>query len=255
MTVSRARHRGSAILLLFAFALMSAVPAIPWRTMPWIAAVVMMAAILYARNSEIQALGVLGVILLLGSAVSPARAWPFHLLIPLLVFTSIIAASRSLRRAMPPLRWGRVDRGIAGWMAVTVFGSSMALVLWYRLLQPDVSDLRAMIPSVSPWMLPLAGLGFAITNAFLEEIIWRGLLWELLCRVVPTASLVILLQALSFGLIHIHGFPRGWLGVGMATLYGLFLGFIRHRSKGLAAPIITHAFADLTIFGILLMMA
>ena len=37
------------------------------------------------------------------------------------------------------------------------------------------------------------------------------------------------------------------LGVCMATVYGLMLGFIRFKSEGLLAPFLAHIFADLTI--------
>lgn len=102
------------------------------------------------------------------------------------------------------------------------------------------------------WMLPLAGLGFAVVNAVMEEAVWRWLLWELLRRAVGTALLVFVLQAASFGLFHMQGFPRGWGGVGMAAIYGLFLGVIRHRAGGLSPPIAAHVVADLTVFAILI---
>lgn len=44
-------------------------------------------------------------------------------------------------------------------------------------------------------------------------------------------------------------------GVGLATVYGLALGGIRLLSKGLLMPVIVHAFADLTIFLIIMRLA
>jgi len=51
--------------------------------------------------------------------------------------------------------------------------------------------------------------------------------------------------------MHINGFPRGIIGAALAGIYGLLTGFIRKKSGGLAAPVVTHFFADATIFGIL----
>ena len=41
------------------------------------------------------------------------------------------------------------------------------------------------------------------------------------------------------------------MGVLMATLYGLVLGIIRETSRGMLAPVVTHIFADATIFLVL----
>jgi membrane protease YdiL (CAAX protease family) len=125
-------------------------------------------------------------------------------------------------------------------------------VLWQRRLQPDLTDFQQQIPSVPAWVVPLAGLVFAVVNAAMEEAAWRWILWDLLDHAIERAWIVVLLQAGSFGLFHMHGFPRGWIGVGRATVYGLFLGTIRHRAGGLGPPIVAHLFADLTILVILL---
>jgi membrane protease YdiL (CAAX protease family) len=65
----------------------------------------------------------------------------------------------------------------------------------------------------------------------------------------------LLLQALAFGAIHIRGFPRGWLGVGLACIYGLLMGVIRRRAGGMFAPWIAHVFTDVVIAGIVLFLA
>jgi membrane protease YdiL (CAAX protease family) len=50
-----------------------------------------------------------------------------------------------------------------------------------------------------------------------------------------------------FGVGHLHGFPSGWIGVGLATIYGLMLGVVRLRTGGLLAAWIAHVAADFTI--------
>ena len=54
-------------------------------------------------------------------------------------------------------------------------------------------------------------------------------------------------QALLFGLSHLHGFPSGWLGVAMAATWGFALGVIRMRTGGLVIPYLAHVVANLTI--------
>jgi membrane protease YdiL (CAAX protease family) len=242
------------VLLLAAAVLVSAVPIVPpaWYRPIAAATVTMWFAVVLSRDREASSLTLFCAILAVGYVVNPWAFWPMALLVPLLAYGLIVVCVRSLRQPIVALPWGRFDRATAVLLVVTVLGSSAALVAWYILSQPNLDDARAMIPSWPIWALPLAGLGFAVVNALIEELIWRGILWELLTRAVRTPWVVIPLQAASFGLIHIGGFPRGWFGVAMAMLYGLFLGLMRYRAKGLGPPIIAHIFADATIFTILI---
>lgn len=248
-------HHGSrSTLLLLVFALASVAPVAhsEWRVSLAAITSLLTVGTVFTRDWKAVSTSLFCAILLLSYTVNPLRFWPFVLLIPLAVHALLVGAVPQLRRVFPLPGKGQLDRGTVILMIVTVLGSSAALVVWFRLLRPDVSDLRRMIPAMPIWVLPFAGVGFAIVNAVLEEYIWRGILWDLLSRAVRWSPLVVLLQAGSFGLFHIHGFPRGWIGVGMASLYGVFLGLIRHRARGLGPPIIAHVFADLTIFVILL---
>ncbi len=251
----RREHAGVSALLLAAFALVCVMPVVPgtWHAPMAAAGVLLLVITAATRDHEAVALSLFCAILLAGVLVNPWRGWPMGLLLPLLVYVLLVGMIPSLRRAVGTPSWGRLDRVTVAFSVVTVVGSSAALVLWYRLARPDIADVRAMVPSLPGWMMPLAGLGFAVVNAVMEETIWRGILWRLLSRAVPSVWVVIAAQAASFGLIHIHGFPRGWAGVGMAALYGLFLGLIRHRAGGLGPPIVAHVFADVTIFAILVL--
>jgi membrane protease YdiL (CAAX protease family) len=60
------------------------------------------------------------------------------------------------------------------------------------------------------------------------------------------------IQGVAFGIVHANGFPRGVVGVVLASVYGVSLGLLRLRSGGLLAPFVAHVIADATIFGILL---
>lgn len=103
-----------------------------------------------------------------------------------------------------------------------------------------------------PWPvagLVAAGAAFSILNAILEEFAWRGVFQHWLLGIVPRASAV-LLQALSFGALHYTGFPGGFVGVGLSTIYGVMIGALALRSGGLLAPIVAHVAADAVIFTI-----
>jgi membrane protease YdiL (CAAX protease family) len=181
------------------------------------------------------------------------QAWPLYLLVPLGLYGIIVVAVRPLRHSVNWMRRGSIDLTVGGLTAATIVVASAALVLWYRFIpsRSDLSDLGGQIPN---WDLPyllLAGVGFSVLNALLEEIIFRGVLYEALVEDYGPL-LAVCIQGGIFGFVHAHGFPRGVVGIVLASIYGLMLGFLRQRSGGLLAPFLAHIFADATIFAIML---
>ena len=96
-------------------------------------------------------------------------------------------------------------------------------------------------------------VGWSALNAVAEEFFFRGALQRALTPL--GAAWAIGVQAAAFGLIHYRGFPRGWSGVALATIYGLMLGLLRRRADGLFAPWLAHLAADVVIVAILLSVA
>ncbi len=82
-------------------------------------------------------------------------------------------------------------------------------------------------------------------------MIWRGVLQPALADAGGVAFAVVI-QAASFGLHHAHGFPRGPIGVGLVFVWALMLGALRHRSRGVLAPLLAHLVADAVIAGIVI---
>jgi membrane protease YdiL (CAAX protease family) len=144
------------------------------------------------------------------------------------------------------LRRGTLTRADLAWVASVAAGSGAALVLWKALRRPDVADLTRALPPVAPWLLLGAGIAWAALNAFGEEAIFRGALFEALERALGARAAVVV-QAIPFGLVHFRGFPRGWDGVALAAIYGLMLGAMRRRTGGLLGPWLAHTVADAVI--------
>ena len=116
----------------------------------------------------------------------------------------------------------------------------------------DTGELLKMIPKVSPPILVILGILFAISNAFAEEMLFRGFLFDGLSEFINNSKIVIFLQAIIFGIWHFNGFPGGIFGSIMVFFWAIFLGIMRYKSKSIWYPIIGHVFADLTIFIILM---
>jgi len=96
------------------------------------------------------------------------------------------------------------------------------------------------------------GLLFAIVNALLEEIIWRGFVLSRAVSLVGEKQALII-TALAFGLYHLSlGFPI-WACL-IFSIGGLYMGGAAIRSKGLLAPFVMHVFVNMifVVFGMIM---
>jgi membrane protease YdiL (CAAX protease family) len=183
----------------------------------------------------------------------PSLLWPWYLLLPLVVYGCLAMLVPPLRRTVPRLSAGRADKfGMAAAVALAVLTSGV-LLTYQVLAQPDLAALAARLPVgsiASPGGLVLAGLLFSFINATLEELIFRGVLYEAVAAERGVA-VAVGVTALLFGLGHLQGYPPGASGAFLAGLYGVALGLLRWWSGGLGLCIACHVCADATIFGIL----
>jgi CAAX protease family protein len=180
------------------------------------------------------------------------RYFPLVLGLSLLSYAGVVRGVPWLRGTATWARWGSFDAtvrflSVAAWLL-----AAAALLSWYLLLHPNVADLVKAFVLDRPLALLIAGgLIFSMVNAAVEEGAYRGVILHALDRSLGTGFAALLLQALAFGAIHIRGFPGGWIGVGLACIYGLLMGVIRRRAGGMFAPWIVHVFTDVVIAGIL----
>lgn len=179
--------------------------------------------------------------------ILPLALWLINILIAVIAIYILSLIIKPVKSLMPPLPIGRITKNIIIYIVLAVVISAAALIAWNEFAKPDIGNLIADARKVSGDHLLMAIIAFSIFNALAEELMFRWLLWDGLKALLNSATLIIVFQAIIFGLSHYVGFPNGWLGVAMATIYGLMLGFIRFKSQGLAAPFLTHIFADLTI--------
>src|SRR6185503_16362468 len=121
-------------------------------------------------------------------------------------------------------------------IAAFIGASASALLVWRYATTTDLSRFRSFVPTgIPPWMLPIGlpiGIAlFAMLNAAFEEILWRGVLMHSLEAAVGRGRIAWLLQGVGFGLWHYTGFPGGWVGVGLATIFALMMGELRMRGQ------------------------
>jgi len=174
---------------------------------------------------------------------------------PVLIYLGIVLAVRGYRKHRTWIRLGRFDGITALLIAVVSLVSAAGLLGWVTLADPDLDLFLAWMPDYPAMFLILGGMAFALSNAFVEELIFRAVIWEALWGFMSRSLIAIAVQALLFGLWHWRGFPGGPSGMALVFTWGMFLGWIRRRSGGMLAPFICHVCADLTIFGILYSLA
>ena len=177
--------------------------------------------------------------------------WPWFWLLPLAAYGCLVLLIRPLRQSLSGLSLGRLDK-VGVLSALLLSGVTSAVLLAYHVLVcPDVTILAASLPVAAFGNVVLAWLSFSIVNAFLEELVFRGVLFHAVAGEWG-AAVAVGGTAVVFGLGHLQGYPPGPLGAVLAGVYGVALGLLRWWTGGLALPIGCHVCADATIFAILL---
>lgn len=183
------------------------------------------------------------------NAAFPSLAWPWYLVLPLAIYAVAVAAIGPLRRTAPRLAIGRLYGWPLVYAGVLALGSVAVLVGFQMIAQPDAAATAGKFPIGWFGDLLLAGAVFCTINAVAEELIFRGILWEVIAREWGQATALVVTSGL-FGLVHLHGYPPGPTGAVLAGLYAIALGILRWWTGGLGLAIACHIAADATIFRI-----
>ena len=182
--------------------------------------------------------------------VPPLRRWPWVWLVPLLAYLLLVAGAPRLRGSLAWLRLGRLSSaGVAATIGIMLL-TSLTLVMFHITAQPDVRSYRDALPLRVLGGVVVAGVVFSILNATLEELVFRGVLFDAV-QSQWGAWGTLIGTAILFGLGHMHGYPPGLLGACLAAVFGFVMGALRLWTGGLLLPIVAHMGADATIYGIL----
>lgn len=178
---------------------------------------------------------------------------------PIPQFVGLCLAALLLRRlGTPRPEWlgpGRHDRLSLHLAWVSVPLTTVALAVFIVSGRTDLQTATEGLQSIPLWVLPLAGVGFALLNPTVEEVLFRGVLQTMVFDVSARPALAIVVQGAAFGTIHLGGVPGGPLGMAMAGAWGAVLGVIRHRTGSIRLPWLVHACANVVIFTTVVVMA
>ena len=163
-----------------------------------------------------------------------------------LVSAAIILGLVRVAPAEIGLRWPSRAATVLALAALPIVGVAAAF------LGPTLA--RPFFGPVASPTTDIAGLApallFAVANASMEEVVYRGALLRWLTPVAGTAS-ALALQAIVFGLAHGVGadFVGSPLPVMAATAAaGLLFGALALRTGSLALPIAVHIALDIPVF-------
>jgi membrane protease YdiL (CAAX protease family) len=144
------------------------------------------------------------------------------------------------------VRTGRLFRDI-GYGVFTLVAILPVCLIAYKInevlvgamgVKPEIHPLlEAVKDSHDLWIVGLAILQAGVLAALSEEFIYRGVLMMSLVKQTGPAAAVVL-TSVVFAMVHVPIEPQAFLPL---LALALALGYIAWRTRGLIAPIITHA--------------
>jgi len=172
--------------------------------------------------------------------------WPFDLyffrpLFCVCVGVYAFAVVRNLEGVGYRLLWRKQDvgDGFANFFAFCVFGIPLGLALHF--IHPHFS-------SASYGQLPLQFFAIYFTIAIPEELLFRGILQNLLCQSIhkgPRGVYGLVIASVIFGASHFHHAPvPNWRYAILATVAGIFYGYTYRNRQRISASALTHALVD-----------
>jgi CAAX protease family protein len=169
----------------------------------------------------------------------PAGAGAFTMTAILAVDVTVIlfVSIRRLEGVGYSLAIRRADLREALWNLLMFLSIGIPIGLWTRFI--GAAHGVKSVPELASQFV-----GIFLVVAVPEELLFRGLIQNLLEKLLPS-TYALLLAALIFGLAHLNNGPTpDWRYVLLATIAGVFYGRAYQRSGGLMAACLVHAAVD-----------
>jgi uncharacterized protein len=129
-----------------------------------------------------------------------------------------------------------------GWIGVRNFLLFAPMAIPIGLVTGFITISSRQLPK---WELLLSALGIFILIAIPEELLFRGIIQNLLEKTFRKPAFSLIATSLIFGAAHLNNGSRpDWRYFLLASLAGLFYGNAYQRTRGLLAPAIVHTLVD-----------
>jgi membrane protease YdiL (CAAX protease family) len=173
----------------------------------------------------------------------PGVRLPVHMLIAVALALYLFLVRHPLKGVGFTFRLGRRDfwNALRGLLAYSVFGLPLGLgiqFLHYNPAFPGVIDLL------------LGALGGYLLTALIEEVLFRGLIQNLLSERVGNKWITLVIASMVFGLAHLNNATAGystpnWAYALMAAMAGVAYGWVWLRTGKVTASALTHMLVNL----------
>lgn len=77
-------------------------------------------------------------------------------------------------RGGPPIRLGRFAAAEIWMVAGVVLTSASVLLVFFHVAPPRLGTRASLLTTMTPWPLVIAGVAFALLNALVEQVLFRG---------------------------------------------------------------------------------
>jgi len=168
---------------------------------------------------------------------------PIGLLTGVLLALYLFTVHHPLKDLSFTFRLGKKDilEAFNALTAYTIIGIPIGLGMRFLVFELDLPL------SIGDGVLALLA-GYLLT-AVPEEILFRGVIQNLLNRRIDDIRIALPLSSIIFGLAHLNNattrYPEpNWGYVLMATIAGLAYGYVYHRTKKVTASAVTHALVN-----------
>jgi len=212
--------RSEVAIVLALTAILTIVPLVPIVAAALLAVAILALTVLAWRRRAPAATS-LGLLASAGVVLGVVGVGPQQVVFPLAfaVYAVVVRRVAWLHGVAAWLRRGALNGGLLVLAGGSAAISGGALLAWHEIARPDLQDLvRTFVPDFPIWLLVPGALAFALLNAAIEEAAYRGVVLAALDVALGPGVAAIVLQAMAFGALHVHGFPRGAAGVGLACL-------------------------------------
>lgn len=128
-------------------------------------------------------------------------------------------------------------QGLINFVLFAPIGIGLGIVTGFLVWAPSNQSFLAIF---------LTALGIFLFTALPEELLFRGLMQNLLAKTLGNNNLALIIASIVFGLAHLNNtqYPKNIIYCFLATIAGIFYGRAYFATKSILASAITHALVD-----------